>query len=273
MRQLLGLAAALVVAAPATAADLTKVERRIAKEPAYQTKAPRYCLLVFGPDASPRVWLVLDGDTLYVDRNGNGDLTEKDEKVTAPAFEKQRGDGLIAGERAIEAGKIRTGPKGGHDLMLMQLRIPKDGDFAGGGPEDFEAFRSARGRLVTGVVLTSDAKALTDRKEKGSPPSVQMALIDSQGLLEFSERPETAPVIHFNGPLQMALHPMRKLARGQAWELSVGIGTPGLGKGTFAMRGYQGVPEGAHPVVDLECPPREPKAEPIKLRVTLKQRC
>ena len=64
----------------APAADLTKVDRSIKKEPAYQTKAPRYCLLVFGPRADYRVWLVLDGSTLYVDRNGNGDLTEAGQK-------------------------------------------------------------------------------------------------------------------------------------------------------------------------------------------------
>src|SRR5215510_10605392 len=60
--------------------DLTKVDRTIAKEPAYKTK-PKYCLLVFGPKAKTRVWLVLDGDVLYVDRNGNGDLTDANERV------------------------------------------------------------------------------------------------------------------------------------------------------------------------------------------------
>jgi hypothetical protein len=60
--------------------ELTKIDRTIAKEPAYKTE-PKYCLLVFGPDAKSRVWLVLDGDVLYVDRNGNGDLTEKGERI------------------------------------------------------------------------------------------------------------------------------------------------------------------------------------------------
>src|SRR5262249_30448580 len=55
-------------------ADLTKIDRTIAKEPVYQSK-PKYGLLVFGPHARTRVWLVLDGDVLYADRNGNGDLT------------------------------------------------------------------------------------------------------------------------------------------------------------------------------------------------------
>ncbi len=41
---------------PAPAGDLGKIDRTIAKEPAYQTK-PKYCLLVFGPEAKIRVWL------------------------------------------------------------------------------------------------------------------------------------------------------------------------------------------------------------------------
>jgi hypothetical protein len=77
---LLGAAFLAVSSAPATAIDLTKIDRTITKEPAYKAK-PEYCLLVFGPEAKFRAWLVIDGDTLYVDRNGNGDLTEPGEKV------------------------------------------------------------------------------------------------------------------------------------------------------------------------------------------------
>jgi WD40 repeat protein len=64
------LLAALVFAMPLPAADLATVDRSIKKEPVFQTKTPKYGLLVFGPNAKDRVWLVLDGDTLYVDRNG-----------------------------------------------------------------------------------------------------------------------------------------------------------------------------------------------------------
>jgi hypothetical protein len=70
---------------PAFAVDLTTIDRRIAKEPAYQSKTPKYCLLVFGPEAKARVWLVLDGRCLYVDRNGNGDLTEAGKRVSLSA--------------------------------------------------------------------------------------------------------------------------------------------------------------------------------------------
>src|SRR5262249_21532137 len=37
------------------------------KEPKYRTE-PRYALIVFGPKRETRVWMVLDGTTLYVDR-------------------------------------------------------------------------------------------------------------------------------------------------------------------------------------------------------------
>ena len=58
----------------------SKIERKITKEPVYR-KTPKYCLVVFGAEAKTRIWLVVDGDTLYADLNGNGDLTEKAEKL------------------------------------------------------------------------------------------------------------------------------------------------------------------------------------------------
>jgi hypothetical protein len=71
-----------MVCLPIRAVDLSKIDRTIGKEPAYQTK-PKYCLVVFGPEAKTRVWLVLDGDVLFVDRDG--DLTGKDERILKQA--------------------------------------------------------------------------------------------------------------------------------------------------------------------------------------------
>jgi hypothetical protein len=81
MRSLAAVMIFVACAGTARAANLSKIDRSIRKEPAYQSKSPKYCLLVFGPEAAARVWLVLDGDTLYVDRNGNGDLTEDGERI------------------------------------------------------------------------------------------------------------------------------------------------------------------------------------------------
>ncbi len=72
--------------------DLRRIDRRIAKEPKYHFQ-PHYVLLVFGPKAEHRSWLVVDGDgieadsgrVLYLDRNGNGDLTEPGDRVELDA--------------------------------------------------------------------------------------------------------------------------------------------------------------------------------------------
>src|SRR5207244_1492585 len=106
-----------LIAAPLLAADLSKVDRTIAKEPAYQTK-PKYCLLVFGPEAQHRVWLVLDGDTLYVDRNGNGDLTEPGEKVAA-----EKGEGAEEGEYTFKVGDIRDGQRLHKELNVRVSKL------------------------------------------------------------------------------------------------------------------------------------------------------
>jgi hypothetical protein len=51
------------------------VERKLLKEPQYKSP-PRYALLVLGAKGSPVVWMIEDGNTLYVDKNANGDMTD-----------------------------------------------------------------------------------------------------------------------------------------------------------------------------------------------------
>ena len=48
---------------------------QVSKRPA-EVRPARF----FGPNAEARVWVVIDGDVLYLDRNGNGDLTEPGER-------------------------------------------------------------------------------------------------------------------------------------------------------------------------------------------------
>ena len=76
----ISLIAVALLAGAASAADLSKIDRKIAKEPTYARGNVKYCLAVFGTDAGKRVWIVADGQSLYVDINGNGDLTDKGEK-------------------------------------------------------------------------------------------------------------------------------------------------------------------------------------------------
>ena len=120
------LLAALMASGFAHAADLASIDRTIKREPAYQSQAPRYALLVFGPEARDRVWLVHDGDTLYVDRNGDGDLTESDEKVPAKlpkarnpndtAYEFPVGELRVGGRvhKSLRGGEAQGGDLLGH---------------------------------------------------------------------------------------------------------------------------------------------------------------
>lgn len=67
--------------------DFSKVDRKIAREPKYLAN-PLYGLILFDPEGKSRVWFALDRsspkesdhDILYIDRNGNGDLTDPGER-------------------------------------------------------------------------------------------------------------------------------------------------------------------------------------------------
>ena len=223
----------------ASAGDLAKVDRTLKKEPAYQSKAPKYCLLVFGPQAKTRVWLVLDGDTLYIDRNGNGDLTEQGECIKKKGALGQ----FMAGEIVDADGKTR------HTNVMVVHQTEEGFTFT----------------FVTAMVAGKH---------------MFMAGLDSLGTLRFADRPQDAPVIHFGGELRMGLNAKfsksekEELVRSdRAEELYAWIGTPGLGKGTFAALAHQRIPGGVHPVAEIEFPNKEVSGRPIRTRVILKERC
>lgn len=106
---LIGLATALM---PASAAEVSNIDRTIRKEPAYKTK-PLYFLLWFGPEAKTRVWVVLDGEDVYIDQNGNGDLTEPGEKGHFLDLKE-----ITAGDGKVK-NKIRVNSLFGDNLVLQ----------------------------------------------------------------------------------------------------------------------------------------------------------
>ena len=75
------LAVLLMLSAASWSADLSKIDRSIAKAPRYSAATQYYALLVLGDDANYRVWFVLDGNTLYLDKNGDGDLRGSGERI------------------------------------------------------------------------------------------------------------------------------------------------------------------------------------------------
>lgn len=260
----------------AAAADLTKVPRRITKEPAYAGKTPRYCLLVFGPEAEARVWLVLDGDTLYIDRNGNGDLTEANEKVTLAKFTSME-SGFVKGQRQQSVGTVSAWPKRSLLVSIMQMQLrPAAPDVVPQEAEIMKLLGDVPDGIVTGIIVTDASKGAKDAEAfpTSGANNAQVAMTDHQGALCFSSHTKDAPIMHFHGPLQMTLHPLQKFARNEQVELKAGIGTPGLGKGAFAMILYQWrIPDDAHPVAEVEFPAASPGKSAHRIKLTLDKRC
>jgi hypothetical protein len=247
------------------AADLAQLERRIAKEPAYKTR-PKYCLLVFGPEAKTHIWLVLDGGTLYVDRNGDGDLTAPGEMVAA-----EKDDGAKEEHYLFRAGEIRVGTR---IHQALTVAVSKPDGFAGR-------------NLFVVALMAKDSKArlygvnieVEMRGWKGARIGGRVfqhaSYQDAFGLLQFADRPQSAPIIHFGEPSwQIALFGPQRFVIGRDRDMVVGVGTPGVGPGATAYIDCTAlVPEKAYPRISISYPPKQPGEMQVWEHYDLKQRC
>jgi hypothetical protein len=223
--------------------DLAKLERRIGKEPIYKGK-PGYLLLVFGADAKHRVWLVLDGETLYVDRHATGDLSQPECCVKGEADDYP--------ERLFKVGDLTLGGKLYGDLRVAVYSAKSS---AGSGLDEmpmFQKFLAAKpdGKLYSISVDVPLEKPLPDLRDKSPVKSTRHFAnqYDATGILQFAARPQGASIIHFGGPWTFAPDGQQKLVRGRNEDLALRLGTPGHGPGTFAFIGYDFlVPESAKP--------------------------
>lgn len=255
-------AAFLAGTTPAVAADLTKLDRKLTKEPTYQGQ-PRYALLAFGAEAKSRVWVVIDGDTLYVDRNGNGDLTEEGEKV---ARKNKEGE-----YRQFEAGEIRDGALTHKELFVTQSNGTKD---MVGGEKEFARLKAAGGEpLVYSVRLKAERAAEDKRK---LPKHIGYIVNgDGTGWLAFARKPAEAPILHFNGPWTMEVQDNKqRFTAGHKTMLQIGVGSRGIGPGTFTWVLYPDtIPNDVYPVAETTFPAQKSGAKPITQKDTLKERC
>jgi hypothetical protein len=151
--------------ARAPASDLARIDRHLAREPAYKN-TPQYCLLVFGQEARFQVWMVIDGETLYVDRNGNGDLTEKDK-----CFE------------------LKASPRNENSLECVV------GDL-------IDPCRKTR---YSDLRVTYSAPDWFSVSVETILPNPNGPHLSGSALPHFAARPADAPIVHFGGPLTMTL--------------------------------------------------------------------
>jgi hypothetical protein len=109
----------------------------------------------------------------------------------------------------------------------------------------------------------------------GLPKTVSyVANGDGLGFLLFSAKPADAPVIHFGGPWTLGLQDInQRIVTRTPKDLQIGVGTPGVGPGTFAFAIYRDlIPADAYPVADIAFPAKT-GGPPVTARTVLKRRC
>ncbi len=229
----------LLLAVPALfpAPDLKKIVLRVGKEPAYRTGKPAYCLAVFGPLAATRLWLVHDGEDLYVDRDGDGDLTGPGEKVAA----------------RVKKVSIETsfGPVDGEELSFEIGDVTEQGG----------RFKHRGFRLEVDSSRTYRLTVLTAGKWE-----------QYSYRFKFAAAAKEAPVIHFHGPRRLQLVGRPQLTPSADGELAVEVSTPGLGPNSTAVYYNLSIPRDVHPRAEVTFPARS-GGKPMTVRATLDKRC
>jgi hypothetical protein len=228
---------------PVHAVDYDKVERKLTREPAYQTKTPRYALLLFGPQARLPVWVVLDGETLYVDLNSDGDLTGANERFAKESDFKPAEIADPDGKTRYVIDRIKTD----YSFYTAEARLRRE---KAGTPPGLMAYVSIKG------------------------PVEYQQYCD---IVEMKDDPRKAMLAHFHGPLTIG--PMTinwKLPEGAAFrkgknppEFIANIGTMSERHGCWVVvRTCDGAkcmfPDGVRPVVEVEFPPSDPDSKPVQ---------
>src|SRR5262249_30583540 len=178
----------------------------LAKQPRYTAPRPLYGLLVLGPQARTRIWMVLDKskpeadryDVLYADVNGNGDLGEADERF--------------------------AGHKEGDDL---RFRLP-----------DLKDPASDVTHTEWSVRVSKDASpdVMVSLKWRGGPKmGGGYPQEPDGGYLKFANTPAEAPILWANGdgPFRFQRWYSSRLTVGGADDLKVFLGQQGIGTNSF----------------------------------------
>lgn len=236
-----------VVVAPMSsrAVDLKTVDRTITRQPDYKT-LPKYCLLVFGPEAKTRVWLVEDGKRLFVDRNANGDLSDDGEPVPA-----------------IDERELTT-----IDFATKRPSELNDWDYEAG------EIKTADGERHTGLHIM--------RWKLGDQPVNHGVLVNVGGKVPqysgwgpvFAAKPADAPIMHFGGDYDVT--PLRNKELGldkPPSRFSIGFFSPGLGKQSSTRISIEALPEDVVPQAEIVWPAKDPAIGTIRTTLPLDHRC
>jgi hypothetical protein len=229
-------------------ADLGPIDRTLGRQPAYAAK-PHYCLLLFGPEAKTRVWLVAAGEAFYADTNGDGDLTEP-------------------GKRVYSEGNYRALVSLDPCVRSMWFPVPEDVRVYTVGDIFDRATRTWYHLTVRRLGKLATARFQIEVDVRG-----QFRQLGE--LAHFGDSPKEAPVLHFGGPLTLGLFTSELVRGGGPNDLAAWIGTatpPDTeGQPTYLVLD-DWVPPELSPKALVELTPGMPGAEPIRSSVRLDRR-
>ena len=81
-------------------------------------------------------------------------------------------------------------------------------------------------------------------------------------------------MIHFGGPWQISLYDRAQLVIGRQKQVTLFVGTPGVGPGSTALVAYEKlIPKDLNPTVEIVFPPEREGSVPYRELYELKGRC
>lgn len=199
--------------------ELSRIARRIDKQPKYIAEQPLYGLVVFGPQMKTSVWMVLDKsapsqsqyDVVYVDLNANADLTDNGERITT-----------VIGEHGESRFKLPdfTDPATGETHTEFSLRCS---------PQD-DAYQM--------VSVKWNGKQKFGGGYTQNPDKETYSL--------FASAPHNAPILWLNGdgPFTFQRWYTEPLEIGRETDVKLFIGVPGVGPSSFCAFQVHALPEG-----------------------------
>lgn len=240
-------------------------------EPKYQSNSPRYCLLAFGPKAEHRIWLVLDDKRLFVDRNGDGKLSEKGEVVLG---KPRIGGREIAGKSTLFLiGELKTGKRTHRNVHLTTESLSTLPKAALKDPLLKKPYQQDPKALIYQLLADVEMPGFTGNQEGGRV--LRMAYMDGSNLLQFAASPKNAPIVHMGGTsFEAVLWENKSFSAGKEADITVVVGTPGLGRGACALAAYETlIPIPARPVLEITWPKRSKTGAALVTKHILTQRC
>jgi hypothetical protein len=233
-----------VLGRTADSRDLKDIDRRAPKEPSYTSKRPLYGLLVFGPKAQVRVWMILDHskpdaesyDVLYADLDANGDLTKPAERFV----------GQVVGNN------VRFRLPDLKDPAIGAVHTNFTARVSGGSDPTVMVSLTWRGRWKMGGGYPQDPE---------------------NGYLKFGDAPANAPVMWANGddPFRFQRWYGGRLPVGGADDFKVFVGQQGAGANSFWAFQEHFLPESEGVQATLVY--RDAGGKEQRLTCLLKERC